>query len=160
MKLTTLCYINDHDRYLMLFRNKKQDDPNEGKWIGIGGRVEEGEAPWECMKREVKEETGLTVTRSAFLGVITFISDRWEDEMMFLYRADGFTGEQRSDCLEGTLSWIDKDRIMSLPLWEGDKLFLPELIDGKNDINMKLVYEGETLKEAYRFDAAGEVAIL
>ena len=160
MKLTTLCYINDHDLYLMLFRNKKQDDPNEGKWIGIGGRVEEGEAPWECMKREVWEETGLTVTEASFLGVITFISDCWEDEMMFLYRADGFTGSLKGDCPEGTLSWIDKDRIMSLPLWEGDKLFLPELIDKKKSIHMKLVYEGETLKEAYRFDEKGEVAIL
>ena len=141
----------------MLYRNRKKDDPNEGKWIGIGGHLEEGEAPWECMKREVKEETGLTVTSGSFLGVITFVSDRWEDEMMFLYRADAFTGEAFEGCREGTLAWIEKDRILDLPLWEGDKLFLPDLIDGRRNIHMKLVYEGDTLKEAYRFTGDGEV---
>ena len=160
MKLTTLCYIKDKDRYLMLYRNKKPNDPNEGKWIGIGGHIEEGESPWDGMKREVKEETGLTVTDASFLGVITFISDRWEDEMMFLYRADAFTGTFDADCREGTLEWIDKDRIMSLPLWEGDRIFLSDLIDGKNDINMKLVYEGEALREAYRYNEHGEVTLI
>ena len=160
MKLTTLCYIKDRNRYLMLFRNKKPDDPNEGKWIGIGGRIEEGESHWECMKREVKEETGLSVTDASFLGVISFVSDCWEDEMMFLYRAEGFSGELNTDCREGTLAWIEKDRIMDLPLWEGDRIFLSDLIDGKNDINMKLVYEGETLKEAYRYNENGEVTLI
>ena len=151
MKLTTLCYLCRDDEILMLYRNKKKDDANEGKWIGIGGRIEEGEAPEECMIREVKEETGLSVDSYRFLGVITFVSDRWEDEYMFLYRGDSFDGNMTGECPEGTLEWIRKEEVMHLPLWEGDRYFLRDLIEGKTDICMKLVYEGEKLVKAVRF---------
>ena len=156
MKLTTLCYLCRDDKILMLYRNKKKDDANEGKWIGIGGRIEEGEAPEECMIREVKEETGLTVSSFEFLGVITFISDRWEDEYMFLYRADAFSGRMIDECPEGTLKWVSKEKVMELPLWEGDRHFLADLITGEKKISMKLVYEGEKLVRAVRFGTGTE----
>ena len=156
MKLTTLCYLQRDDEILMLYRNKKKEDANEGKWIGIGGRIEEGEAPDECMIREVREETALEVCSYECLGVITFVSDRWEDEYMFLYRVGSFAGEMTRDCPEGTLKWIRKEEVMQLPLWEGDRYFLSDLISGKKDIRMKLIYEGEKLVKAVRFGTAGE----
>jgi len=142
---TTLCYIEKDGKYLMLLRNKKENDLNEGKWIGIGGKFEKDETPDQCLLREVKEETGLTLTEYKLRGVIGFISDKWDDENMYLYTATGFEGELNYDCSEGDLKWIDKDKVMDLNLWEGDRLFLPRLIAGENDINMALHYEGDEL---------------
>ena len=152
MKITTLCYIEHNGCYLMLFRNKKEADLNEGKWIGVGGHMTEGESPDECMLREVYEETGLTLTRYDFLGVISFISDRWEDECMMLYRGTSFEGTVRTDCPEGELKWIRKEEILNLPIWEGDRLFLEEMLRGADRIRMKLMYEGDDLvgSEIYR----------
>lgn len=147
-RLTTLAYIEKNDCYLMLCRNKKKDDPNAGKWIGVGGKLENGESPDECMLREVYEETGLTLTGYDFLGVITFVSDTWEDEYMFLYLAHDFTGTVKDNCSEGDLAWIAKDRILSLPLWEGDRIFLQQMLSGKKSVRMKLTYHGEKLVKA------------
>ena len=120
--LTTLCYIEKEDKYLMLHRVKKQKDVNKDKWIGIGGHFEEGESPEECLLREVKEEAGLSLISFSFRGLITFCASGWPIEYMCLYTADGFEGEL-TECDEGALEWVEKDRLMSLNLWEGDKIF-------------------------------------
>ena len=150
-KITTLCYIRRNNCYLMLYRNRKEHDENEGKWIGIGGKLEEGESPDECMLREVYEETGLTVTEYVQKGIITFISDEWQDEYMVLYEATSFTGTLRKDCEEGELSWIDFDHLLELPLWEGDRIFLQKLIAGQDRISGKLTYHGDMLVKAEGF---------
>lgn len=144
MKLTTLCYIRKEDEFLMLYRNKKKEDPNAGKWLGVGGKFEEGETPDECMLREVYEETGLTLTAYHFHGVVSFISDVWENEYMFLYTGTEFTGELK-ECEEGSLSWIPKSRIPELKVWEGDRIFLKQLLEEKDRIDLKLQYQGEKL---------------
>ena len=146
-KITTLCYIRNKGRVLMLFRNKKAFDENEGKWIGVGGKLENGESPDECMLREVREETGLTLRSYRFRGVISFISDVWDDEYMMLYDAASFEGTLRKDCPEGTLEWIPEEEVMGLPLWEGDRLFLDKLLHSEGPVHMKLTYQGESLKE-------------
>ena len=145
--LTTLCYIRHEGKVLMLYRDKKENDLNEGKWVGIGGKFLEGETPDECLLREVYEETGLTLTSFRLHGVVTFISDQWDNEYMFLYSADGFEGNLREDCLEGTLRWIPDEEISGLSLWEGDRYFLPPLMAGEEHIDMKVVYRGDTLVE-------------
>ena len=160
MKKATLCYIRREGpagrEYLMLFRNKKKDDPNEGKWIGVGGKFETDETPDECMLREVFEETGLVPESYHFCGVIHFISDTWEDEDMYLYRAEigagGGSGiadaQSAAACAEGELRWIPEEQVMDLPMWEGDRLFLKPLMEGEEKISMTLHYEGDTLIEA------------
>lgn len=145
MKLTTLCYIEQADKYLMLHRNKKIDDPNAGKWIGVGGKLEEGESPEDCLKREVAEETGLRLLRWRFRGVVSFISDCWETEQMFLFTADSFEGTL-STCGEGTLAWVPRAELDSLALWPGDRYFLKLLARDSAPFLMSLVYEGEQLK--------------
>ena len=118
MKLTTLCYIENDDRYLMLHRVKKKQDINAGKWIGVGGHFQEGESPEECLLREVKEETGLTLTEYLFRGIVTFDSDQQETEYMCLYTASGFYGKM-IPCNEGELKWVKKEEVLSLNLWDG-----------------------------------------
>lgn len=147
MKLTTLCYIEKDGKYLMLHRVKKENDLNRGKWVGVGGKFERGETPEECLLREVKEETGLELTRYLLRGVITFISDEWGEEYMFLYTADGYEGEM-TQCDEGELVWIDKSKIEDLRLWEGDKLFFRLLDETKEFFSMKLRYVGDELVES------------
>ncbi len=155
MKNTTLCYIENDDSYLMLLRNKKKKDENEGKWIGVGGHFEEGESPEDCLLREVKEETGLTLTGYEFRGVITFVSDKFGTEYMYLYTADSFEGKMH-ECDEGELRWIRKSDVMKLDLWEGDREFLPKLIKGEKDIYMKLTYVGDKLSEVLLVDGREE----
>ena len=140
MLMTTLCYLEKDDSYLMLHRVSKKNDVNRDKWIGVGGKVKDGESPDDCLLREVFEETGLKLTSYRYKGLITFVSDIYETEYMFLYEGISWTGEMSEDCDEGSLAWIPFDEIMDLPLWEGDRLFLPELISGKEDIRMRLVY--------------------
>ena len=135
----------------MLYRNAREDDENLGKWIGTGGKFKDGESPDECMLREVKEETGLTLTDYAFKGVITFISDCYENEYMFLYEGKAYEGSLREDCPEGILRWIPRDQVMDLPLWEGDRYFLKELLEGKDSIRWKLSYRGESLVSAQAY---------
>ena len=147
MKMTTLCYIENNDCYLMLHRTKKKKDVNKDKWIGVGGHAEGNETPQECLLREVKEETGLLLTSYKFRGLITFISDEYEAEMMCLFTADGYTGALIT-CDEGELEWVKKSDVPQLPTWEGDAQFLKLLLeDEKRFFAMKLRYEGERLVE-------------
>lgn len=145
--LTTLCYIEKDEKYLMLHRISKENDINKDKWIGVGGHFEPDESPEECLLREVKEETGLTLTSYRFRGLVTFMSDKWQTEYMCLYTADEYEGEM-TDCDEGVLTWIEKSELEHLSLWEGDKIFLKLLAEEKPFFSLKLRYEGEVLKEA------------
>ena len=142
---TTLCYIEQNGKYLMLWRNKKQKDPNGGKWIGVGGKLETGETPEQCLLREVREETGLTLTEYTYRGKIIFWLDPWEDEITYLYTATGFEGELITECDEGELRWVSFDEIPELNLWEGDRMFLKELITGTAEIDMELTYKEDRL---------------
>lgn len=144
MRLTTICYIEQDGNYLMLHRTKKENDQSHDKWLGVGGKFEKDESPDECILREVKEETGLILTSYQLRGVMTFVSDIWETEYMFIYTADEFEGEL-AECSEGDLQWIKKTEVMNLKLWEGDKIFLKKLIDGDGFFTVKMEYEGEKL---------------
>ena len=150
MKLTTLCYIEKDNKYLMLHRTKKENDPNHDKWIGVGGKFEMNETPQECMLREVYEETSLTLTSYSLRGIVTFISDKWETEYMFVFTGSEYEGEV-SECNEGELSWIDKNELMNLNLWEGDKIFLKLLLEDMGFFSLKLRYRGDELVE-HRID--------
>ena len=148
MKNTTLCYIERDGQYLMLHRVKKKNDINHDKWIGIGGKFETGESPEECLLREAKEETGLTLTRWRYRGIVTFLQAQdAEAEYMHLFTADGFTG-QIKECDEGVLEWIHRKKLMELTLWEGDKIFLRLLEEDAPFFSLKLVYDGDTLIDA------------
>ena len=147
MKQTTLCYIEQNNAYLMLHRVKKENDENKDKWIGIGGKFEDKESPEDCVLREALEETGLTLTSYRYRGLVTFVSDRWPTEYMHLFHADGFTGTLKT-CDEGDLEWLPKDQLYSLPMWEGDRIFLDLLEKDVPFFSLKLVYEGENLVQA------------
>ena len=144
MRLTTLCYIEKDGAYLMLHRTKKENDENHDKWIGVGGKFEDGESPEECVLREVKEETGLLLTDYQFRGIVTFVSDQWETEYMHLFTASGYEGEIGT-CDEGTLEWVKKSDILQLNLWEGDRLFLDRLNESRDFFSLKVQYQGEHL---------------
>ncbi len=142
---TTLCYIEQDDKILLLQRNKKKNDLNENKWIGVGGKFEPGETPEECLVREVYEETGLTLTAYVHVGLVKFESDLYEAEDMYLFRGTAFTGTLKEDCPEGTLHWVDRNKVLDLPTWEGDRHFLKPLLEGRTNLNMRVCYEGDTL---------------
>ena len=144
MKQTTLCYIERDGQYLMLHRVKKEQDENRDKWIGIGGKFEDRESPEDCLLREVREETGLTLNSWRYCGIITFVSDRWPTEYMHLFHTEDFCGEL-IDCDEGVLTWIGKEELLKLPMWEGDRIFLKLMDQRVPFFSLKLVYEGETL---------------
>ena len=144
---STLCYLERGDEYLMLHRVKKKNDVNHDKWIGVGGKFEEGESPEECVLRECREETGLTLTEWRYRGIVTFVSDQAPTEYMHLFTATGWTGTPIV-CDEGELAWIAKRKLRSLPMWEGDKLFLDLLDRDEPFFSLKLRYEGEHLAEA------------
>ncbi len=141
MSLSTLCYIEKDGKYLMLHRIVKKNDVNKDKWIGIGGHFEEDESPEECLLREVKEETGYTLTSYQYRGLVTFVSGNGVTEYMSLFTADGFEGEQ-IPCTEGVLEWVDKKDIQNLNIWEGDKIFFRLLDERKEFFSLKLVYDG------------------
>ncbi len=148
MRNTSLCYIERGDEVLMLQRVKKAVDENAGKWIGVGGRFEEGESPEECLLRETCEETGLHLNAWRCRGIVTFISDEWGTEYMYLFTSDDFSGELR-DCEEGVLAWKKKDEVLtSLPIWEGDRIFLRLLAEEHPFFLLTLRYRGDTLVEA------------
>lgn len=141
MILSTLCYIEKDTQILMLHRTKKSIDPNGGKWIGVGGKLEQNESPDDCIIREVYEETGLHI-QPQLRGILTFILPKWENELTFLYTSNNFEGTLK-ECNEGQLHWIDKDKVLDLNLWEGDKHFLPKLLETNDFFTMKLVYDKE-----------------
>ena len=147
MRNTSLCYIERGGKYLMLHRVKKTVDENKDKWIGIGGKFEEGESPEDCVMREVLEETGLTLTSWRYRGIVTFVSDEWGTEYMHLFTSDDFSGKTR-ECDEGVLEWIEKERLLSLPIWEGDKIFLRLLDTDEPFFSLKLCYHGDSLIQA------------
>ena len=147
MKNTTLCYITRGEEVLMLHRVKKEKDINKDKWIGIGGKFEGEESPEECLLREAREETGLTLTQWRCRGVVTFLSDGCEGEYMYLFTADGFEGELK-ECDEGDLQWVNREFIKELPQWEGDKIFLDLLWQDAPFFLLKLRYRGDCLVEA------------
>lgn len=141
VSLSTLCYIEKEDKYLMLHRIKKKNDINQDKWIGVGGHFEADESPEDCVLREVKEETGYTLTKYKFRGLVTFISGNGETEYMSLFTADGFEGEMIT-CDEGELEWVEKSKIEEHNIWEGDKIFLRLLVERETFFSLKLVYNG------------------
>ena len=140
--LSTLCYLEREGSYLMLHRTVKKNDINKDKWIGVGGHFEEDESPEECVLREVKEETGYTLTSWRFRGIVTFVSGNGVTEYMHLFTADGFTGEQ-TECDEGQLEWVPICEIENLNIWEGDKIFLRLLAEEVPFFSLKLVYDGQ-----------------
>ena len=148
MRNTTLCYLYRGREALMLHRVKKAVDENKDKWIGIGGKFEEGESPEDCLLREVREETGLTLTAWRYRGIVTFVSDEWGTEYMHLFTADAWEGDLRQDCDEGVLEWIDRKKLTELPIWEGDRIFLRLLEEEAPFFSLKLRYEGDRLAEA------------
>ena len=147
MRNTTLCYIRRGGEVLMLHRVKKEHDENHDKWIGIGGKFEPGESPEDCLLRETREETGLTLTEWRYRGLVTFVSDEWGTEYMHLFTATGFTGELLP-CDEGELAWLPWESLPKLPIWEGDRIFLRLLDEDVPFFSLKLRYEGERLAEA------------
>ena len=142
---TTLCYIRRGEDYLMLHRVKKKNDINHDKWIGVGGKFEDKESPEDCLLREVWEETGLTLTGYRYRGIVTFVSDRYETELMHLFTAHRWTGTVK-DCDEGVLEWVPRAKVARLPSWEGDRIFLDLLAREEEPFfSLKLCYEGDLL---------------
>lgn len=148
MKMTTLCYIEKDGAYLMLHRIKKKCDENADKWVGIGGKFEAEESPEDCVLREIKEETGLTPKNLIYRGIITFVSDIYGTEYMHLFKAFDCLGEIKQECDEGVLEWVPKSQVASLPLWEGDHLFLRLLEHDCPFFSLKLCYQGDRLNRA------------
>ena len=145
---STLCYLERGDQYLMLHRVKKKNDLNHDKWIGVGGKCEEGESPEDCLLRETREETGLTLTDYRYRGIVTFDwAGAEETQYMHLFTASAWTGTPHP-CDEGELAWIKKEDLLSLPLWEGDKIFLSLLEEDAPFFSLKLRYEGDKLAGA------------
>ncbi len=144
---TTLCYITRGDQVLMLHRVKKENDINKDKWIGIGGKFQGEESPDQCLLREAKEETGLTLTNWRCRGVVTFLNTCCQGEFMYLFTADGFEGTLK-ECDEGELQWVKRDFIAALPQWEGDKIFLDLLWQDAPFFLLTLRYDGDRLLEA------------
>ena len=145
-QVTTLCYIEREDSYLMLHRVKKKNDLNENKWVGIGGHAEEGESPEDCLLREAMEETGLLLTSYRFRGLVTFVSDKWGTEYMCLYTADGFEGEL-ADCDASCVVWVSKSEIPKMNRWRGYLIFFRLLEENAPFFSLKLRYEGDRLAE-------------
>ena len=144
---TTLCYLEKDGAYLMLHRVKKKNDVNHDKWVGVGGKFEPGEDALTCALREVREETGLTMHTPVYRGIVDFYCDPWPAERMHLYTCTQFAGTM-TDCSEGTLEWVPKQRVTALPIWEGDKIFFRLLNENRPYFSLKLVYDGDTLKQA------------
>ena len=144
MILSTLCYIEKDGKYLMLHRTKKKNDINKDKWLGVGGKFEEGESPEECIIREVKEETGLVLKNYKLRCIVTYVSTIWETEYMYVFTSDKFEGNL-IDCNEGDLQWIDKDKVTQLKTWEGDKIFLEKIQKDNTFFTIKFNYDGEKL---------------
>ena len=144
MILSTLCYIEKDNKYLMLHRTKKKNDISKDKWLGIGGKFEEGESPEECIVREVMEETGLKLNSYQLRTIVTYVSTNWETEYMYVFTSNDFTGEL-IECNEGDLQWIDKKEVTKLNTWEGDKIFVEKLQNDSSFFTVKFEYDGDKL---------------
>ena len=144
---TTLCYLEREDAYLMLHRIKKQDDYNHDKWVGVGGKFERFESPEDCLVREVREETGLTMRTPQYRGIVDFYCAPWPAERMHLYICTDFCGKM-TDCDEGCLEWVDKNAVQDLPIWQGDKIFFKLLAEDAPFFHLELTYEGDVLVKA------------
>ncbi len=144
---TTLCYITRGDEVLMLHRVKKKNDVNQDKWIGVGGKFEEGESPEDCLCREVWEETGLKLQSWRYCGIVTFTCEGWEGEYMHLFTSDDFTGELKV-CEEGDLQWVSREFLDALPKWEGDTIFLKLMWENAPFFSLKLCYQKDKLLHA------------
>lgn len=144
MILSTLCYIEKDGKYLMLHRTKKKNDINKDKWLGIGGKFEDGESPEECIIREVKEETGLTLNTYKLRCIVTYVSKKWETEYMYVFTSNDYTGKL-IECNEGDLQWIEKDKVTELNTWEGDKIFVDEIQNNNKFFTIKFNYDGDRL---------------
>lgn len=144
---TTLCYIEKDGAYLMMHRIKKQNDINKDKWVGIGGKFLDNETPFDCARREIFEETGLTAKSLIYRGIVTFVSNEFGTEYMHLFTCKDFSGEINTDCNEGKLEWVKISDVYSLPLWAGDKIFLSLLEKDTPFFSLKLVYDGDNLVE-------------
>ena len=142
---TTLCYVEKDGEYLMIHRVKKKDDMNHDKWIGLGGKLEPGESPFDCVRREIREEAGISLDELKYRAIITFVSDEYGTEYMHLFTSDKFSGNIKNDCSEGELAWIKKEKLLSLPIWEGDKIFLKLIETEERFFSLKLVYAGDKL---------------
>lgn len=142
--ITVVCYLEKDDSILMLHRTKKENDINAGKWIGVGGHVEEGESPEECVVREVKEETGYLLRSFRYRGIITFCMEGEPSMYLFLFTSDDFFGEE-IECNEGDLKWVSKSEILSLELWEGDRIFHRLLEEREDFFSMKLCYRNDIM---------------
>ena len=147
MRNTTLVHLEKDGCYLMLHRVRKEADENRDKWVGIGGKFESGESPEDCALREVLEETGLTMHSWRYRGIVTFVSDEWGTEYMHLFHSDDFSGSLKG-CDEGDLEWVDKQRVLHLPIWEGDRIFLRLLDTDEPFFSLKLCYSGDRLTAA------------
>lgn len=145
---TTLCYLKRDNQYLMLYRNKKDNDVNRGKWIGVGGKMEHQESPEEGMIREVFEETGYIINSHKYCGVVTFCYNGEAAEYMHLFTSESFSGNQKESCSEGELKWVDIEQICNLNLWQGDRVFLKLLKDNCPFFSLKLVYCNDDLVSA------------
>lgn len=144
---TTLCYIEKDDCYLLLHRTKKEQDANKDKWLGVGGKFEDGESPEDCLLREVREETGLTLHSWRWHGIVTFVSDKYPTEYMHLFTSSDYSGTL-SDCSEGDLEWVSKEDMFHLPVWPGDKIFFRLMQQEIPFFSLKLVYRGDELASA------------
>ena len=146
---TTLCYLEQNGCYLMLHRVKKKNDVNHDKWIGVGGKFEPGEDARACALREVYEETGLTMRAPRYRGIVDFYCPPWPAERMHLFTCSDFAGTM-TDCDEGTLEWVPKQTVQTLPIWPGDKLFFRLLEQDAPFFHLELYYDGDTLVRAVR----------
>ncbi len=149
MKNTSLCYIEKDGAYLMIHRIKKKNDENHDKWIGVGGKFEAGESPFDCARREIKEECGVSPKNLRYRGIVTFVSDEYGTEYMHLFTADGYEGEIDYNCDEGVLEWVEKEKIPSLPIWEGDKIFFDLLDSEERFFSLKLEYKKDKLINSF-----------
>lgn len=156
MILSSLCYLEKDGKYLMLHRTKKEKDINQGKWLGIGGKLEEGESPEECIVREVKEETGLMLQSYELRCFVTYVSTNWETEYMYVFTSNSFEGEL-IECDEGDLQWVDKEKVIHLNTWEGDKIFLEKLQKKGPFFTVKFQYNGEALMEYSLKEYGGKI---
>ena len=151
---TTLCYIEENNSYLMLHRTKKEKDYNKDKWIGIGGKFENGEAPEDCAVREVREETGLVIEPAdlEYCGIVTFVDVSQPEaytEFMHVFRARKFSGELKTDCPEGELEWVPLSKLKELPHWQADEIFYDFLAQNHPFFSLKCIYKNNVLIETW-----------